>query len=165
MAIVRTETFDVLSAMGLPMRGFAQDGRRVVVTHHLKGDAMRLRRVWMVGLLALTQLVVAQVAPAAQREIDEILDGLLQSGCEFNRNGIWHTGAEAKKHLLQKLDYIRMRTRVQTAEEFIRLAASNSSTSGKPYLVRCQGKTPVESQEWLLSKLKSLRDTRPPSQN
>ena len=48
------------------------------------------------------------------------------SGCEFGRNGAWHTSAEAKSHLLRKLKYLEDRDSVQSAEQFIELAAENS---------------------------------------
>ena len=36
-------------------------------------------------------------------------------------------------------------------------AATESSVSGKPYLVRCGGAQPVPSQSWFNDKLKDLR--------
>jgi hypothetical protein len=79
------------------------------------------------------------------------------SGCEFNRNGSWYTSAEAKSHLLRKLNYLEERTSVQTAEQFIELAASSSSTTGQPYLVKCGNGAPVESGAWLFSQLQAMR--------
>jgi hypothetical protein len=32
--------------------------------------------------------------------------------------------------------------------------------SGKPYLVRCAGKAPVESAKWLTAELRQVRATR-----
>jgi hypothetical protein len=46
---------------------------------------------------------------------------------------------------------------VQTTEEFIEMAASGSSMSDQPYLVRCGNSTPVQSGQWLRSELKDLR--------
>ena len=79
------------------------------------------------------------------------------SGCEFNRNGTWHTAAEAKSHLLSKLKYLQDRGAVQTTEQFIELAASSSSMTGQPYLVKCGNGGPVQSRAWLLSQLEALR--------
>lgn len=47
-----------------------------------------------------------------------------------------------------------------TAAEFIARGASASSTSGKPYLVRCGGKVPVESAQWLTAELQQVRAAR-----
>ncbi len=50
---------------------------------------------------------------------------------------------------------------VQTTEQFIERAASGSSMSGKPYLVKCGNGAPVQSGEWLRTELKDLRSTGP----
>ncbi len=93
-----------------------------------------------------------------------MLGRLVASGCEFNRNGNWYTAAEAKSHLSQKLKYFEDRGMVQTTEQFIEMAASGSSMSGQPYLVRCGNSAPVQSGQWLRTELKDLRSaTRPKS--
>jgi hypothetical protein len=72
----------------------------------------------------------APLSPVARAEIDGLLVRLVASGCEFNRNGVWYTAAEAKSHLSQKLKYFEDRGMVQTTEQFIEMAASSSSMSG-----------------------------------
>lgn len=100
----------------------------------------------------------ADPTPAPVRaEIDAMLNRLETSGCQFLRNGSWHDGARAKAHLLDKLAYIGKRGTVQSAEQFIELAASRSSLSGRPYQVRCGGQAPVESRRWLGDQLTALR--------
>ena len=84
--------------------------------------------------------------PAARAEIDGLLSRLETSSCEFNRNGTWHSATEAKSHLLVKLKYLEDRGAVDSAEQFIELAASKSSMSGQPYLVRCANSAPVSEQ-------------------
>jgi hypothetical protein len=112
----------------------------------------------------LTVIAVAAHAsplpPAARAEVDALLARLQSSGCEFNRNGSWYAGAEAKAHLLKKLDYLEGKDMVASAEQFIERGASASSMSGKPYLVRCAGKAPVESAQWLKAELQQLRAAR-----
>lgn len=116
-------------------------------------------------LAASCGLSVAAPTPAPVRaEIDALLARLESSGCEFNRNGSWHSGAEARTHLLRKLDYIERRGTVQNTEQFIELAASSSSTSRKPYLVRCGTQAPVRSQEWLTRELAPIRAAAKPKQ-
>jgi hypothetical protein len=100
----------------------------------------------------------APLAPEARAEIDGLLSRLEASGCEFNRNGSWYTGAQAKAHLLGKLKYFEDRGAVQTTERFVELAASISSMSGQPYLVRCGKGAPVKSSTWLLSQLQAMRE-------
>ena len=99
----------------------------------------------------------APLSPVARAEIDGLLVRLVASGCEFNRNGSWYTAAEAKSHLSQKLKYFEDKGLVQSSEQFIEMAASSSSMSGKPYLVRCGNNDPVQSGQWLRSELKDLR--------
>lgn len=114
-------------------------------------------------LVALTALVLvlsanlASAQPPVRAEIDSLLDKLQSSACEFYRNGSWHTSSEAKSHLLRKLEYLEEKNAVQSTEQFIELGASNSSFSGKPYLVKCGNGTPIESRSWLSTELMAIR--------
>ena len=112
-------------------------------------------------ILALSGPLSAEPAAAnVHTEINALLDRLESSGCQFNRNGSLHTGAEAKAHLLTKLDYLDKKGAVQSTEQFIDLAASKSSVSGKPYLVMCANAPPVESKVWLMRELQTVRSAR-----
>lgn len=118
----------------------------------------RLAIALAVGLLSLA----ASAAPAAptakaQREIDTLISGLGNSGCEFERNGSWHDAKAARAHLQKKYDYLRKRNMADTAELFIERAASKSSMSGKAYRVRCPGKTAEPSERWFRQRLQTLR--------
>lgn len=44
-----------------------------------------------------------------------------------------------------------------STEQFIELAASASSMTGRPYLVRCGSGVPVPNGTWLLSRLQTMR--------
>ena len=119
---------------------------------------MNIRLVFIPLLAAAISTATAAPAPAAARaEIDALLSSLAASGCEFNRNGSWHTGAQAREHLLRKLDYLEGKDAVKRAEDFIELAASTSSSSGKAYEVRCAGQGTVDSKGWMLARLKVVR--------
>jgi hypothetical protein len=89
-----------------------------------------------VALILVAAGIAAPLSAAVRAEIDGLLSRLELSGCEFNRNGTWHTAGDAKSHLLRKLKYLEDSGAVQSAEQFIELAASTSSTTGQPYLVR-----------------------------
>jgi hypothetical protein len=102
-------------------------------------------------------LLAAPTAPAVRAEIDQLLARLEASGCQFNRNGSWYPAAEAKSHLLRKLEYFDDRSGVASTEQFIVLAASRSSVSGKPYLVQCAQAAAVESGQWLRLRLNEIR--------
>jgi hypothetical protein len=116
-----------------------------------------------IGLLlsaALSLAVAAPAPPQARAEVESLLKALRDSGCQFNRNGSWYTGAEAQTHLAKKLEYLEGKNLIKSADDFISLGASTSSSSGKPYLVKC-GTTPaVESKTWLQERLATLRQAR-----
>lgn len=114
----------------------------------------------LLSCLALGAVYAGPLPPAARAEVDALLTRLQTSGCEFNRNGSWYAGSDAKAHLLKKLDYLEGKNLVQTAEQFIDRGASGSSMSGKPYLVRCAGKAPTESAQWLKAELQQVRAAR-----
>ncbi|MGW8393092.1 DUF5329 family protein [Pseudoduganella sp. HUAS MS19] len=102
----------------------------------------------------------AQAAPLpapARAEVDALLARLQTSGCQFNRNGSWYSGADARTHLLRKLEYLEKKDMVRNAEQFIDLGASASSSSGKAYMVKCGAAAPVESKAWLGAELKAIR--------
>jgi hypothetical protein len=122
----------------------------------------------MRSLLLLLALVTAAPAgaappPAAAREIEGLIAALGASGCDFQRNGSWYPAKKAEQHLRRKYDYLRERDKVATAEQFIALAGTRSSMSGRAYSVRCPGKPVVDSAAWLQGRLRALRATGPTS--
>jgi len=94
---------------------------------------------------------------AAQREITHLFAYLRGSACAFQRNGDWHDGKDAAAHLDRKYRYLLERGLVASAESFIERAATGSSISGSPYLVRCGGGEPVESAAWFAAELQRYR--------
>ena len=127
---------------------------------HFRSVPMTLTRRLLAASLALAFLGLAQAdpaPPAVRAEIDGLLKRLQTSGCQFNRNGSWYSGDAAKTHLLEKLGFLENADTLTSTEQFIELAATRSSMSGKPYLVRCGGAEPVESAKWLNGELKALR--------
>lgn len=119
-----------------------------------------MKTILVMGLLVADAAFAAPLPAPARADVDALLNRLQSSGCEFNRNGTWYAGAEARAHLLKKLDYLEGKDMVATAEQFIERGASSSSMSGKPYLVRCAGKAPVESAAWLKAELQQVRAGR-----
>ena len=61
---------------------------------------------------------------------------------------------EARAHIRRKYDHIK--DRVNSTEDFIRYAASESSMSGKKYHATCNGQT-ITSGEWLSKELERYR--------
>ena len=115
-----------------------------------------VRVALLLGLLASTVVASPTSAPV-RAEIDAVLAKLQSSGCQFDRNGSWYSSSEAKNHILRKLDYLEGKTTIQSTEQFIELAASKSSSSGKPYHVKCGTEAALESQQWLNKQLVVVR--------
>ena len=113
----------------------------------------------MLCLSAASALNPAQAAlPAAARtEIVQLMATLEKSDCHFNRNGNWYDGKQAASHLQRKFAYLEEKDMLANAEDFIKKGASESSSSGKPYLVRCQDQQEVKSADWFAQQLKKIR--------
>ena len=115
-----------------------------------------------VALVLLLMSVAGLAAPTAapvRAEIDALLARLEASGCRFGRNDEWHAGADAKAHLLRKLEYIEKYGTITTAQQFIDVAATKSSVSGAPYAVQCANAAAVPSGAWLTAQLQALLAT------
>jgi len=108
-----------------------------------------------------TAAIAAPTAAPVRAEIDTLLSKLQASGCQFNRNGSWYSGADAKSHLLRKLAYFEDKGAVKNTEQFIELAASKSSSSGKPYQVKCGADHAIDSKLWLTRELATQRKAAP----
>jgi hypothetical protein len=111
---------------------------------------------WTGIALAVTALALS-TTPQVDAEIDQLLGALEGSGCRFQRNGAWHDAHAAAEHLATKRAALRQRDRIHSAEDFIRLAATESSMSGKPYSVACPGKPEISSKVWLEEELRRIR--------
>ena len=111
------------------------------------------RRVVFPVLTLMMAPALATDAPNA--EVAHLLSVVAASSCVFIRNGKQHTADEAVKHLEMK--YHRVSRRIDTAETFIDRIASESSLTGKPYLIDCDG-APVPTRQWLTAKLAEYRD-------
>lgn len=112
-----------------------------------------------IAILLLAGLAALPAAHAStpEREIAALIAALGQSECEFQRNGRWHGAERARTHLQRKYDWLRERDLAPTAELFIERAATESSTSGQPYRVRCPGQAIVPASQWFRDRLQSIR--------
>jgi hypothetical protein len=73
-------------------------------------------------------------------------------GAIFIRNGSEYDGKAAAEHLRMKLKTAG--SRVKTADDFIKLCASQSYITGKPYLIRLSNGKTIKSEEYFREKLK-----------
>lgn len=101
--------------------------------------------------------VAAETPTVAQAEVDYLLSAIAGSGCEFYRNGEWFDSRRASAHLRGKYDALAAAGRFVTAMDFIEKAATRSSLSGRPYLIRCAGAEPVPTNQWLREALERYR--------
>jgi hypothetical protein len=129
-------------------------------------DEMRVRRAIPTILLCVTLLTAgasswaAGPSTAARAEIQQLLAFVANSGCQFNRNGTWYPAPEASAHLAKKERYLEDRGQVASPEDFIAKAATKSSMTGRPYMVRCGSEPAIASEEWLMAELRRFRQGR-----
>lgn len=98
----------------------------------------------------------AQQAPATeQQKIETLIQHVATlKDAKFVRNDKEYDAAAAGKFLRGKWETYA--AEIKTARDFIDKAASVSSTTGKPYLIRFKDGTEVKSSAYLLTELKKL---------
>jgi hypothetical protein len=90
-----------------------------------------------------------------EQTVNYLLDHVGKSDATFIRNGQTHTPQEAVTHI--KAKYEHFKNEIKTPEDFIRLAASKSLLTGKPYLVRAPNGKETRLDVWLTEALKQYR--------
>ena len=79
-------------------------------------------------------------------------------GAKFIRNGSeYDDGKAAAAHLRMKLQ--KAGGYVQTADDFIKLCASKSFLTGKPYMIRSSNGKTIKAEEYFREKLKEYYST------
>ena len=110
---------------------------------------------WLFGLLLACFAGLAQaITPAESAKIEALIATVaaLPEGTALIRNGEAHPAKAAAEHLRMK--WGKAGKRVQTAEDFITVCASQSYLSGKPYLIRFADGREVPTGPWLRQQLK-----------
>ncbi len=110
--------------------------------------------------LAAFVFVLASISSVTAGEsVDQTVAYLLKyighANATFTRNGSTHTPAEAVDHIRQKYEHFKKD--IKTPEDFIRLAATKSLLSGKPYTVTPAGGKEQPMAEWLTAALQEHR--------
>jgi len=113
--------------------------------------------VALIGLGAPPFAATESSPTVAQAEVEHLLSAVASSGCEFYRNGEWFDSRKASEHLRNKYTALVALGRFVTATDFIEKAATKSSMSGRPYLIRCIGGAPVPTNQWLREALERYR--------
>jgi len=95
---------------------------------------MAMALMLTLGLL-LAPVARAEPSITVQTEVEFLLGDIERSGCEFYRNGTWRDSESAQAHVRSKYEYLVARNLINTTEEFIERAATESSFSGQR--IRC----------------------------
>jgi hypothetical protein len=99
--------------------------------------------------------VDAAIGDAEAARIRELIDHVRSlEGAVFIRNGQEHTPAEAAEHLQRKWD--AGGDQITTADQFIEQLASQSSTSGEPYVIRFADGKETPSGPYLREQLEEM---------
>jgi Family of unknown function (DUF5329) len=111
-------------------------------------------------ILLSALLLSLQAAPSESLDqtIAYLLDYVGKSNATFIRNGESHTSAEAIAHIRAK--YQHFKSEIETPEDFIRLSASKSLLTGKPYVVRTPDGKEMRLDAWLTKALNAHRAGR-----
>ncbi len=109
------------------------------------------------NIVLLTIFIATSLLANTQQEINHLLNYVKTTECMYERNGDLHKGSAAVKHIQKKYDYFK--DDINSAEDFIRLSASESTFSGNKYHILCPDKKSENSQEWLLRELNNYRLT------
>ena len=105
-------------------------------------------------ILALFSGAVSAQDNIEKKKIEFLLSSVENlKGAKFIRNGSeYDDGKAAAEHLRMKLKTAG--SRVKTADDFIRLCASRSYITGKPYMIRLSNGKTIKSEEYFREKLK-----------
>ena len=107
-------------------------------------------------LLVLFLGVVIAQDDIERKKIDYLITSIEHiEGSKFIRNGTEHGGKEAAEHLRSKLKSAG--GKVKNADDFIRLCASKSIISGKPYKIKTPDGKTINSEQYFREKLKEYK--------
>ena len=112
--------------------------------------------VLMLGLF-VGPLARAEPSTNVQVEVNFLLGYIEGSGCDFYRNGSRYDSKAAQVHLRDKYKYLVAGNMMTTTEDFIERAATESSFTGQPYEVKCNGGATITSNQWLRDELARFR--------
>ena len=112
-----------------------------------------VKKFFLLSFLLLYNSVVAQAD--YKTEIAHLLEYVKATQCKYIRNGTYHDGVKAAAHIKSKYDYFK--NDIASAEDFIRLSATESTMFGNKYYIKCPGSSKVESGKWLLKELDRYR--------
>ena len=100
----------------------------------------------------LSKLGMEDKSTDEDKKIIQLIQALNNlQGAEFIRNGKKHSVKEAVEHMTRKWKW--KKSEIKTVEDFIRVAATKSSSSGKYYTIRFKDGKEIKSVDWFKSQL------------
>ena len=113
----------------------------------------------MAVLLCALPPAVSASEPPVGDTVAWLIKQVANSGLTFVRNGREHSPSEAARLMQYKLN--ASKNEIHTPEDFIRIAGTKSSTTGKTYFVKMADGKLVPSAEWLGEALRKYRAAPP----
>ena len=111
-----------------------------------------MRRVFYIIFVFICSLSNASTLDdLAKKKVEFLKSELLDSNCNFERNGKTYSAEKAVEHINKKQEYYS--DKIDSVEKFIELTASKSTMSGKSYFIHCDGALKIESAVWLKKKV------------
>ena len=120
-------------------------------------ESMKNILVIAIVILALFSGAISAQDNIEKKKIEFLLSSVENlKGAKFIRNGLeYNDGKAAAAHLRMKLQ--KAGGYVQTADDFIRLCASKSFLTGKPYMIRSSDGKTIKAEEYFRKKLKEYK--------
>jgi Family of unknown function (DUF5329) len=115
------------------------------------------------SLCALVACNISVIAnpPTEKEKIENLIRQIERlKDAKFIRNGSEYDSSSAAKFLRRKWE--AQSKEIRTARDFIEKAASSSSTSGKPYLIRLKDGKTIRCSDFLTGELKRLEGSPVP---
>jgi hypothetical protein len=114
--------------------------------------------LFIVAFMAFARPAMAE--ESLEQTINYLIGYVADAKVTFIRNGATHTPAEGVQHI--KAKYAHFKNEIKTPEDFIRLSASKSLLTGKPYLVRFPDGKEMPLDAWLTDALRRHRSESHP---
>ena len=116
-------------------------------------DVKFFRQSLFIGALLVLSTMRMSGAETLDQSIDYLLKYIANSKVVFIRNGTEYTPTQGVDHV--KAKYAHFKNEIKTPQDFIRLCASQSLLSKKPYLVRLADGKEMRLDAWLTQALKA----------
>ena len=111
--------------------------------------------VLLASLLMLVPTLRAEPSKDESAAIEHLISFIAASKLSFIRNGEAHAPKEAAEHMRSKLE--SMKSRINSADDFIAECATKSMLTGQSYMLRDESGKETPSADMLKSELAKYR--------